>query len=153
MDSPASLRAVRTLLLLAVALVGCGPDVSKVVATCSEGGLTVESEREIACTWVEHDVRLARRSFAAAGLLEQDAFAARFANTRVIYRDMEALHEGERPGTGVIGYHHPWGIELANTGGALFHELVHIYGIEHGGAWPVAAEEDYDTYSLDWRAR
>jgi hypothetical protein len=145
---------LKTSLILAIVLVGCGPDISSVVKVCHVDKVTVQAEFELDCKKVEKDVRKAVK--AIESLKDSDGFQLEISPITIIVRD--AAYVDGKGLTSVSGkYWFPAHyIELARSGSSLAHELMHSVGYDHGAdsKWnyaPLQAiEKEFDAAPCTW---
>ncbi len=141
--------------MLALFLSACG---APVVSTCEAEGLSIRAELELNCGTMAYDVRLARETLDARGILPADDFEQAFKGVPILVADSTSL-DGDKDGTyGLLD-----GIRLSRNASALLHEMIHH--LEHGrdpfvsghGGWEergfFAADREFGVHSLSPQAK
>lgn len=124
------------ILAIAVLLSGClgapaFPNMDYLCDYAQTGGYTeVYSQVELDCDAVKKDFELTEKIFIRHGTITSENFHFIVANQRFYVFDTYVF---ERWFTRVTGYADiVMGIQLEKTGGALLHEILHIYQLQRG---------------------
>lgn len=136
---------MRSFLVLAVVLVGCGRPAS----VCAVGGAEVESDADIDCGLASENWRTAREVLIGRGIVPAEAFDRAYGALRVRVRPERAWsYWGKR----VIGtYEPPSSVEVNFRMESLAHEMLHhwqvLNGVTNSADHPGWSSNGYDLAS------